>query len=351
MSAQKNIAIGTRIIGPGHKPFIIAEIAQNHDGSLGMAHAFIDLAASCGADAVKFQTHIAAEESTLDEKFRIPLSGQDATRYDYWRRMEFTADAWQALARHAAEKKIIFLSSAFSVRAVELLRAIGMPAWKIGSGETLSAELMAAMAKAGGPLLLSTGMSPWKEIDSTVETIKNSGASYAVLQCTSQYPTRLEDAGINVIDELRTRYHCPAGLSDHSGLPWPSLVAMARGADIIEAHLTFHKSMYGPDVSSSLTPEAFKTLTDFRDALHIMDKNPVDKNAMAERLKDTKALFTKSIAPARALKAGDIISDDMLAPRKPGTGIHYAKRNEIIGRRLKRDVSPERLLQPEDLME
>src|SRR5262245_4467233 len=151
----KHIMIGDRPIGESHSPFIIAEIAQSHEGSLGLAHAFIDLAAECGVDAVKFQTHIAAEESTKDEAFRVPLSGQDPTRYEYWRRMECTPEQWQGLAHHAQQKSLIFLSSAFSVAAVKLLEALGMPAWKVGSGEFRSENLFKAMVMTGRPLLLS----------------------------------------------------------------------------------------------------------------------------------------------------------------------------------------------------
>src|SRR3954471_18592458 len=114
---------------------VIGEVAQAHDGSVGFAHAFVDAIADAGADAVKFQTHIAAAESTPSEPWRVQFSKQDATRYDYWRRMEFTEAQWKELAEHAAERELLFLSSAFSVEAVELLQRIGMRAWKVASGE------------------------------------------------------------------------------------------------------------------------------------------------------------------------------------------------------------------------
>ena len=158
------LRIAGREIGPGQPALIVAEIAQAHDGSLGLAHAFMDAIADAGADAVKFQTHIASAESTIDEPFRVRFSQQDATRYDYWRRMEFEPEQWQRLANHARERGLVFLSSPFSVAAVELLRDIGMPAWKIGSGEFASADLWQAMAETGAPILYSTGMSKLSEI-------------------------------------------------------------------------------------------------------------------------------------------------------------------------------------------
>ncbi|MDP7549385.1 MAG: N-acetylneuraminate synthase family protein, partial [Alphaproteobacteria bacterium] len=226
--SSNGIRIGDRAVGDGAPALLIAEVGQAHDGSLGTAHAFIAAAAGAGADAIKFQTHIAAAESTLDEKFRVKFSKQDATRYDYWRRMEFSPEQWAGLAQHAGEKKLIFLSSAFSVAAVELLHALGHPAWKIGSGEYKSTDLMTAMAATGRPILLSTGMSRWAEIAESVAGIRALGVDPALFQCTSSYPTPLDRVGLNVIDELRQAHHCPIGLSDHSGSPYPALAALAR---------------------------------------------------------------------------------------------------------------------------
>ncbi len=179
--------------------FIIGEIAQAHDGSLGQAHAFIDAAANAGVDAIKFQTHIASAESTPQEPFRVKFSKQDATRYEYWRRMEFTAEQWTGLANHAKERKIIFLSSPFSEAAVEMLDQIGMPAWKIASGETGNPLIKEAMYATGKPILLSTGMSSLDEIDGTVLEIKEKNLPLAVFQCTSKYPSPAEEIGLNMI--------------------------------------------------------------------------------------------------------------------------------------------------------
>lgn len=348
---HRYITIAGRRIGPGEPAFLIAEVAQAHDGSLGMAHAFINAAAGAGADAIKFQTHIAAAESTLEEPFRVRLSGQDATRYDYWRRTEFSPNEWRELAGHAKECGVIFLSSPFSVLAAEMLREIGMAAWKIGSGEYKSTDLLSAVVETGEPILLSTGMSSYDEIESTVRYIRDSGASIALFQCTSKYPTPLEEVGINVIDELRGRFNCPAGLSDHSGTPWPGLAALARGADLLEVHLTFDKRMYGPDVPASLTIEDFKLLSEARDAFERMDRNPVDKNAMAGTLTDLREMFTKSLALRQPLLAGGVLTHELMTAKKPGTGIPLEKLDSVVGRRLKRDVSVDRLLSWEDLEE
>ncbi len=341
--------IAGRHVGANSPALIIAEVAQAHDGSLGMAHAYIDAAADAGADAVKFQTHLAAEESTLDEPFRVQLSDQDRTRFDYWRRMEFSPEQWQALASHAKERGLIFLSSAFSLAAVNLLKEIGVPAWKIGSGEFGAKDLWQAMAATGLPILFSTGMASRAEIGQAVTLFRSSAVPYALLQCTSTYPSPLEEVGLNVIDELKAHYRCPVGLSDHSGSLFPGLTALARGADIVEVHVILHRDSFGPDVGSSLTFEELRMLCAMRDAVTTMDAHPVDKDLMAERLQPTRTIFGRSLAPASHLRAGTVLTEAMLVPKKPGGGIPPEALDQITGRRLARDVSPDHILRWSDI--
>lgn len=344
-----HIEIAGRSIGPGQKSFVIAEVAQAHDGSLGYAHSFIDAAADAGADAIKFQTHIASAESTKDEKFRVPLSGQDETRYAYWRRMEFTPEQWAGLASHAIEKGLIFLSSAFSVEAVELLTKINMPAWKLGSGEFKSHDLLESMMRSKKPVLFSTGMSRYEEVSNVVNVFQDKSVPYSLFQCTSHYPTALEDVGLNVLEQYRQRYNCPVGLSDHTGSVFPSLAAMAQKADMIEVHVTFDRAMYGPDVPASLTFSELSHVCAARDAFDIMARHAVDKDVMATKMKDMRDFFTKSIALKGDLKKGTVLQEDMLLPKKPGTGIPYTEKSKVIGATLKVDVASDRLLRWEDI--
>lgn len=341
--------ISDRPVGGGAPTYLIAEVAQAHDGSLGTAHAFVDAAADAGADAVKFQTHIAAAESTRDEPFRVKFSQQDETRLDYWKRMEFSAVQWQGLADHARERGLDFLSSAFSLEAVDLLRDLNVPAWKIASGEVRTDGLLDSICADGKPVILSSGMSPWADIDAAVARIRAAGASVAVLQCVSRYPTPLADVGLNVIDEMRTRYDCPAGLSDHSGQPWPAMAAISRGAAIVELHITLSDRMFGPDVPSSLTVAQFRMVADLRDAVAEMDAHPADKDAVAEALSDMRAMFGRSLAPKRNLPAGTVITPDMLVAKKPATGIPVTDTPAVVGRTLARDVAPDRLIGWDDL--
>lgn len=341
--------IGNRTVGGDEPALIVAEVAQAHDGSFDRALQYVDAVAESGVDAIKFQTHLAACESSLDEPFRVATGGPDRTRFDYWRRMEFSETQWRELALRARSRGLIFLSSAFSIEAVELLSRIGMPAWKIGSGEFRSQDLMAAIVRAGGPVLVSTGMSRYDEIAAMVNALRRDATPFALLQCTSRYPVALEDVGVNVIEELRDRFKCPVGLSDHSGSVYPGMAALARGAELLEVHVVLDRADPGPDSSSSVTPGELRELARARDAFHRMARSPVDKDRMAGELEQMRRLFTKSAAPARCLSAGSILTEDALVPRKPGTGIPYDQRGRALGRRLRRDVTPSHVLNWSDL--
>jgi len=330
-------------------PIIIAEVAQAHDGSLGMAHAYIDAAAAAGADAIKFQTHIADAESTLDEPFRVKFSLQDESRYDYWKRMEFTTYQWLGLADHAREKGLFFLSSPFSVEAVDLLEKVGVAGWKIGSGEAFSIELLDAIFSTKKPILLSTGMSSWKEIDETASILKSRNLEFAILQCTSKYPTSLDEIGLNVIDEIRSRYDVPTGLSDHSGTPWPGLVALARGADVLEVHVAFDRRMFGPDTIASLTFEELSLICEMRNATRKMDNAPVDKDLLAQEMRSMRDMFGKSLALKYSISSGEIISSEAITSKKPASGIPYRDFDKVIGKKLIRDVPSNRLLSWDDI--
>lgn len=341
--------IGARTVGDGCRPMLIAEVAQAHDGSLGMAHAFIDLIADAGADAVKFQTHIAVAESTPAEPWRVKFSRQDATRYDYWKRMEFTPAQWRELKRHATQRGLVFLSSPFSFEAVDLLEKLRVPAWKVASGEITNLPMIQRLAATGLPILFSSGMSAWSEIDAAVAVCRRAKVPFVVFQCTTEYPCPPEKVGLNILHELRRRYDCPVGLSDHSGEVYAGLAAAAIGAAFIEVHVTFHKRMFGPDVPASLDPDQLRVLVEGVHQIHKMRTCPVDKDATARELEPLRRAFGKSIVAKRALKAGTILTADDLALKKPGTGLGPARWTDVVGRKLIRDVEPDTPLQEADL--
>lgn len=319
---------------------VIGEVAQAHDGSLGIAHAHIDAIADAGADAVKFQTHIAAAESTPGEPWRVRFSHEDATRYDYWRRMEFTPEGWAGLRAHAEDRGLQFLSSPFSLQAVELLERVGVAAWKIASGETSNPLLLDRITAGRLPILLSTGMSPWEEIDVAVARVRErTQAPLAVLQCTSAYPTEPEGLGLNVLGELRERYGCAPGLSDHSGTIFPSIAATALGARVIEVHVALSRHMFGPDTPASVTVEELRELARGVRMIERALAAAVDKDAMAERLAGTRALFTRSVVASRDLPSGTVLAADDLAAKKPGGGMPAERLPALVGRRLRKSVA------------
>ena len=328
---------------------VVVEVAQAHDGSAGIAHSFIDAAADAGADAIKFQTHLAAEESTPSEPWRKAFSSQDATRYDYWRRMEFPESVWHELAAHASERGLLFLSSPFSLEAVELLCRVGVAGWKIASGEVTHHALIEAVAKTGQPVVLSSGMSPPDEIDRAVEVVGRYGVPLALLQCTSLYPCPPELVGLNWIGEFRERYGCAVGLSDHSATIFPGIAAATLGIQLLEVHLTFSRAMFGPDVVASLTPEQLAELVAGIRFVETMNANPLDKAALPESVTGLRDIFTRSVVAAVALEPGTRLRREHLAAKKPGTGIAANELDRLVGRRLRRAVARDTLLAWNDL--
>ncbi|MCB1014219.1 MAG: N-acetylneuraminate synthase family protein [Acidimicrobiales bacterium] len=330
-------------------PLLVAEVAQAHDGSLGTAHAYIDAVARAGAGAVKFQTHLAHAESTPAEPWRVPFSPQDATRYDYWTRMEFTADQWAGLARHAREAGLAFVGSPFSRDAVDLLVDVGADALKVASGEVPHDDLVDACAGAGVPVLLSSGMSPLAELDAAVSRVAATGVPHAVLQCTSRYPCPPEEVGLNLLDEFRRRWGCEVGLSDHSGTVFPGLAAVALGADVVEVHVTLSREAFGPDVTSSVTTAELRLLADGIRSVATMLAHPVDKDDSAAERGNLRTMFTRSLVAARDLPAGHVLEPDDLVAKKPGGGIGPEARSALVGRCLARALVADQALVDDDL--
>ncbi|WP_219704234.1 N-acetylneuraminate synthase family protein [Marinomonas lutimaris] len=330
--------------------FIIAEIGQAHDGSLGILHSYIDAVAETGVDAIKFQTHIADAESSEFEKFRVNFSYVDKTRRDYWERMSFTKAQWKAIKQHCDDVGLEFISSPFSISAVELLENLGVKKYKFGSGEISNMLMLETVCKTGKDIILSSGMSCFNELDKAVGIVEGYGNKLTLLQCTTKYPTFPEDVGLNVITEMKKRYGVDVGLSDHSGNIFPSLAAVSLGASMIEAHVVFDKRMFGPDSSSSLTVDAFKTLVTGVHDISKMLSNPIDKNDIAEKL-ELKKMFGKSLAVRKALPSGHIITIEDLETKKPaGYGIPASDFKSIIGKKLNKSLDQWAFLTENDIL-
>lgn len=331
------------------KPYLIAEIAQAHDGSIGILHSYIDAVAKTGVQAIKFQMHIAEAESSIHEPFRVQFSKEDATRYDYWKRIEFSLEQWKAIKKHCDEVGLDFICSPFSNLAVDWLEAIGVQAYKIGSGEVTNFLLLEKIAQTGKPLLLSSGMSSFEELDITVAFLKSKKVDFSILQCTTAYPTKPEQYGFNVISELKDRYKVSVGFSDHSAKIATGIAAVALGAEILEFHVVFHRDLFGPDAIASLTMEETKQLVEAVNAIHVATTNPIDKNTNESYL-ELKAIFEKSLAINKNLPKGHSITFDDLETKKPkGFGISAADFEKVLGKKLRTNKSQWDFLNEEDL--
>jgi len=329
---------------------IIGEVAQAHDGSLGMAHAYVDGIARAGADAVKFQTHLAVAESTPQEPWRVRFSPQDETRFQYWKRMEFTEEQWRGLKEHADRAGLLFLSSPFSVEAAWLLQRVGVAAWKVASGELSNVLLFESIARTGLPVLLSTGMSSLAEVDAAVEWFRVRRLPLAVLQSTSVYPASPEKLGLNMIPLFRDRYGCAVGLSDHSGTIYPALAALTLGASLVEVHVTLSREMFGPDVRASVTSSELRLLVDGVRFIERALASPVDKDGLAAELSEVRQLFTHSVTAQTDLPAGTVLQPEHLTVKKPGTGMPADRLPALIGRRLRRALAHDEFVREEDLL-
>ena len=335
--------------GLGHgRCLVIGEVALTHDGSLGLAHAFIDAIANAGADAVKFQTHIAAAESTPSEPFRVKFS-DDPSRYAYWKRMEFTEDQWHGLAAHCRHHGLLFISSPFSIEAVDLLERVGQPIWKIASGEVSNGRLLDRVCETGAPVLLSTGMSPIEETDAAVARVRARGRPVGVLQCTTAYPCPPERVGLNLVPVYRERYGCWVGLSDHSATIYPGLAGAAIGLDVLEVHVALSREQFGPDVVASVTTTELRQLVDGVRFIETMRAHPLDKDRSAADTAPLRRLFTRSLVAGQDLPAGTVLTREHLRIKKPGTGLSPDRLDEVVGRRLARAVTTDRVLAVEDI--
>ena len=333
-----------------NKIFIIAEIGQAHEGSLGILHSYIDAVATTGVDAIKFQTHIAAAESSAFEPFRVKFSYADKTRFDYWQRMEFTFEQWQGIKEHCERVGLEFMSSPFSNAAVDLLEKLDVKRYKVGSGEVTNFLILEKIAKTGKPIILSSGMSSFKELDEAIHFLTSFGNEISVLQCTTSYPTPPEKLGLNLIGELKQRYpHLKIGLSEHTGKPYACLAATALGAEILEFHATFDRRLFGPDTTSSLTIDEISFLVKGVRELETALSQPANKNDNSAYT-DLKKIFEKSLAINKDLSKGHIISFDDLEAKKPaGYGISATNFRDTIGKKLTRDKKMYSFLETEDL--
>jgi N,N'-diacetyllegionaminate synthase len=331
-------------------PYIIAEIGQAHEGSLGILYSYIDAIAQTGVDAVKFQMHIAEAESSEYEPFRIQFSLEDKTRFDYWKRMSFSLEQWRAIKQYCESLGLDFICSPFSNLAVDWLEEIGVQQYKIGSGEVSNFLILERIAQTRKPVILSSGMSSYEELDNAVAFLKERNISFSVLQCTTSYPTRPEQYGLNVIQELKSRYGVAVGFSDHSAKTATCIAATVLGASILEFHVVFDRQLFGPDAKASLTISEVKDLVQAVRAIATSLAHPIDKNDITY-LAPLKQIFEKSLAVNKDLPKNHILTFEDLEAKKPkGFGVLASKYNEVIGKTLTSDMKQWNFLNEDDLV-
>jgi len=319
------------------KTFIVAEIANMHEGSLGLAKQMIKTAKEVGADAVKLQTHIFEAESLKNAPNHPTF--KEESRESYFKRTAFNLEQYQKLKRFTNKLKIEFISSPFSVEAIELLERVGLKIFKVPSGEVSNTPYLERLAKTKKKIFLSSGMSSWQELDEAVKTLRENGADdITIFQCTSKYPCPPEEAGLNAMLEMGRRYNLSFGFSDHTLGIGVAVAAVTLGAQVIEKHFTLSKAMYGPDPKYAMEPAEFKLLVQsIREAEKALNTS-VNKDKIARQLKETKIIFEKSIVSNKDLRPGEKIKREHLAFEKPGDGISPRYYRKILGKTLKRVI-------------
>lgn len=326
-------AIAGRAIGPDHSPYVIAELSGNHNGDLDRALALVDAAASTGADAVKLQTYT-ADTITLDvdrPEFRIdggPWDGR--TLHDLYQEASTPWEWHEALFARAAEHGLQCFSSPFDHTAVDFLEGLGVPAYKIASFELVDTPLIEKAASTGKPLIMSTGIANYAEIERACAAARTGGADgFALLHCISAYPAKPETMRLRTIESLGAAFGVPVGLSDHTLGSAVSVAAIARGACIIEKHLTLKRSDGGPDAEFSLEPGEFKSLVDDCRMAHAALGPPqYDRKGVG----GANAQFRRSLYVVRHVAAGTVLTTDDVRSVRPGNGLAPHHLNDILGR-------------------
>jgi sialic acid synthase SpsE len=336
------VNIGGKELGP--RVFVIAEIGNNHDGSIRQAERLIEAAAEAGADAVKFQTHI-TEAEMLPSTPTPPHF--DEPRWDFTKRMELSKDDHLRLKAFSEERGLVFFSSPFSVEAVELLEEVGVPAYKVASGELTNPPLLDAVAATAKPVLLSSGMSGLDDVERAAATLRSHGSELLVMQCTSNYPCPPELVNLRAMPMMGERLGAPYGLSDHTAGIWTSIAAVAIGAVAVEKHFTLSKRLYGPDHHSSLTPEELAQLVE-----GVRTVEAAMGTGLKERdpsLDPARATFEKSIVAKIPIPEGATLAAEMLTTKRPGNGISALRLADVLGRKTTRPVEQNAQLQEADI--
>jgi len=348
---ERSFAIGPRRIGRGEPVFIVAEAGVNHNGDLALARRLVDAAAECGADAVKFQTFAVDALLTREAPkagYQLETTGSGESQRDMLARLELGAEALAELGVRAAKGGLVFFSTPFDEASADALDALGVALFKVPSGEITNLPLLRHVAGKGRPIIVSTGMATLEEVEDAVRAIREAGdPPVALLHCLSAYPAPAGEVNLRAMDALSARFGCPVGYSDHTLGVDIAVAAVARGACIIEKHLTLDTSLPGPDHRASLAPSPFRAMVQ---AIRRVESALGDgvKRAMPSEI-DTRRVARKSLVAARALRTGERLAAADVTSKRPGTGISPAELPRVLGLRLTRDIAADEVISWEAL--
>jgi N-acetylneuraminate synthase len=329
--------------------FIIAEAGVNHNGDVVLAKELIDAAAQAKADAVKFQsfrTERMVTKTAPKADYQKLHTQADESQFAMLKKLELSKDAHHELFAYCRKKGIVFLSTPFDEESADLLEALGIEIFKIPSGELTNHPFLQYLAQKGRPLILSTGMATMEEIRHSIQVIQSQGkVELALLHCTSSYPTRPEDVHLRAMDTMVQAFGLPVGYSDHTlGLEVP-IAAVARGAKIIEKHFTLNKNLPGPDHAMSLTPQELDQMVQAIRKVELALGSPEKKKQHSEQ--KTAEVARKSLVAACDIKAGTVFSLDIIAIKRPGSGLPPSERLKLLGKKARVDISKDQLITAE----
>jgi len=334
---MKTVLIDDRVIGPGHPCFIIAEAGVNHNGDPALALRMVDEAVRAGADAVKFQTYKTDQVYTAHTPkatYMLATTQSKETIVDMARKLELPFEAFKTLLAHCRKKNILFLSSPFDEESASFLASLDTGALKIPSGELTNLPYLDHVARLGLPLIVSTGMAKLGEVEEAMDRFHLAGNSDILLfHCVSNYPANPADANLRAMHTLAQAFGCPVGFSDHTPGIEVALAAVALGACMIEKHFTLDKHLPGPDHQASLDPtelaELVRGIRRVESALGDGAKRPAAAEA------NTAEVARKSLVAARDIPAHAVLTDAMIAVKRPGTGLPSSLRPHLLGRAVK----------------